>query len=89
MQGKSMAVRVAPNLPALGSAVREARVLRRMSQECLGFEAALHRNYIGSIERGEINPTFRTLVQVANGLRMPLSELVMLYEWNAAEGARS
>jgi hypothetical protein len=44
MQGKSMAVRVAPNLPALGWAVREARARRRMSQEVLGFASSLHRN---------------------------------------------
>lgn len=88
MQGKSIPVRVAPNLPALGWAVREARARRRMSQEVLGFAASLHRNYVGVIERGEINPTFRTLVQLAHGLRMPLSELVVLYERNMGENHR-
>lgn len=86
MQGKSMAVRVDPNLPAFGWAVRELRARRRMSQEVLGFASALHRNYVGALERGEINPTFRTLVQLAHGLSMPLSDLVRVYERNVGEG---
>jgi transcriptional regulator with XRE-family HTH domain len=51
--------------------------------------ASLHRNYVGAIERGIINPTFRTLVQVANGLGLPLSELVRIYERNAGEDPTS
>jgi transcriptional regulator with XRE-family HTH domain len=42
---------------ALGRAVREARARRGLSQEELGFMAGLHRNYVGAIERGEINPS--------------------------------
>ncbi|MDW5595115.1 helix-turn-helix transcriptional regulator [Conexibacter stalactiti] len=36
----------------------------------------MHRNYVGAIERGEINPTFQTLLAVAAGLGLPLSEIV-------------
>ena len=42
---------------ALGRAVRETRARRGLSQESLGYVAGLHRNYVGAIERGEINPT--------------------------------
>jgi transcriptional regulator with XRE-family HTH domain len=70
---------------ALGRAVRRVRMLRGVSQECLGFESGLHRNYVGAIERGEINPTFRTLLALAGGLALPLSTLVVLYERNAGE----
>jgi transcriptional regulator with XRE-family HTH domain len=73
-----------PNLTALGAAVRELRARRGLSQEWLGFKAGLHRNYIGAIERGEINPTFRTLVRLMDGLLLPLSELIRLYERNIA-----
>lgn len=86
MHDQGISARVAPNLHALGGAVRETRARHRMSQEVLGFAASLHRNYIGAIERGEINPTMRTLVQLAHGLRVPLSELVLLYERNIGEG---
>jgi len=53
----------------LGRAVREIRARRCLSQEELGFRARLHRNYVGSVERGEMNPTFRTLLRLTIGLR--------------------
>jgi len=79
----------APNLHALGAAVRELRARRGLSQEWLGFKAELHRNYVGSIERGTINPTLRTLMRLADGLGVPLSELVVLYERNVGEDRTS
>ena len=85
MHSQTTSARVAPDLPALGRAVRELRVVRFISQEELGARASLHRNYVGAIERGTINPTLRTLVQVAHGLTVPLSGLVVLYERNATE----
>jgi transcriptional regulator with XRE-family HTH domain len=63
-----------------GSAVRETRARRNLSQEQLGLHSGLHRNYVGAIERGEINPTFKTLLAVAGGLALPLSEVIALYE---------
>lgn len=73
---------------ALGRAVREARARRGISQEELGSRARLHRNYVGAVERGEINPTFRILMQLSRGLDFELSELVALYERQAAEATR-
>jgi transcriptional regulator with XRE-family HTH domain len=73
---------------ALGRAVLEARARRGISQEELGFRSRLHRNYVGAIERGEINPTFRTLLSLTAGLALPLSELIQLYERQAAEAGR-
>ncbi|MDO8184640.1 helix-turn-helix transcriptional regulator [Conexibacter sp. JD483] len=68
-----------------GCAVRELRARRGLSQEQLGFHSGLHRNYVGAIERGEINPTFRTLLTVAGGLSLPLSEVISLYELRRPE----
>ena len=65
---------------ALGHAVRELRARRGLSQEELGFCSGLHRNYVGAIERGEINPTFRILIALARGLSEPLSELLVVFE---------
>ncbi len=65
---------------ALGRAVRELRLRRDLSQEELGYRGGLHRNYVGAIERGEINPTFRILLKLERGLRLPLSELTACYE---------
>ena len=64
----------------LGRAVRELRARFGHSQESLAFESGLHRNYIGAIERGEINPTFSTLIRLSRGLPIALSELIGLYE---------
>ncbi len=72
-------------LRALGAAVRELRARRGFSQESLGFRGGLHRNYVGGIERGELNVTFRVLLKVVRGLNVPLSELVEMYERNRRE----
>ena len=56
------------------------RATRGLSQEELGYRARLHRNYIGAIERGEINPTFRVLLKLERGLAISLSELMARYE---------
>jgi transcriptional regulator with XRE-family HTH domain len=80
-----------PEHSVLGAAVRETRARRGMSQEMLGLYSGLHRNYVGAIERGEINPKFRILRKVATGLNVPLSELIALFErrladfWSAVE----
>jgi transcriptional regulator with XRE-family HTH domain len=54
----------------------------------MGFRTTLHRNYVGALERGEPNPTFRSLLHLTRGLDLKLSELMWLYErhlWEAAQ----
>lgn len=72
--------RRSPAHRALGRAVRVLRTTRGDSQEMLGFSAEIHRNYIGAIERGELNPTYGVLLRVARGLGKPLSEVIALAE---------
>jgi DNA-binding XRE family transcriptional regulator len=74
-----------PEHHALGRALLELRARRGLSQEQLGADAYLHRNYVGALERGEINPTFHVLLKLAAGLRLPLSELITVYERHRAE----
>lgn len=69
-----------PAFIALGRAVRETRARRCLSQEALGQRSDLHRNYVGAIERGEINPTLRILRNLADGLDITVSELITLAE---------
>ncbi len=79
-----------PEFIVLGRAVRELRARRFLTQAGLGEQSRLHRNYVGAIERGEINPTFRILRKLATGLRLPLSELIALFEerWDEWEAER-
>lgn len=81
MQGKGI-----PQQRALGRAVRELRARKGLSQEALGFAAGLHRNYVGAVERGEINPTLRTLLALVVGLAVRLGELVVVFERQFADG---
>ena len=69
-----------PELHALGRAIRELRARRGLSQEQLAAESGLHRNYVGAMERGEINPTFRVLRKLVIGLDVSLCELVETHE---------
>jgi transcriptional regulator with XRE-family HTH domain len=68
-----------------GHAIRETRARRGLSQEELGARSHLHRNYIGAIERGEINSTLRVILKLSRGLQMWPSELAELTEirWEA------
>ena len=67
--------------------MRELRARRGLSQEELGNRSGLHRNYVGAIERGEINPTFRVLLKLEQGLQLPLSEIIELWERRAHESS--
>jgi len=69
-----------PEHVALGESVRAIRLRARLSQEALHARAGLHRNYIGAIERGEINPTYRVLLALAGGLDVRVSDLIRLTE---------
>jgi len=61
---------------ALGKAIRCLREESDFSQESLGFACDLHRNYIGSIERGERNVSIRNITVIAKSLGITASELL-------------
>jgi transcriptional regulator with XRE-family HTH domain len=69
----------------LGRTVKELRTRRGLSQEMLGERSGLHRNYVGAIERGEINPTFKVLMKLARGLDFELSEIMELWEERSSD----
>ncbi len=73
---------------ALGRAVRELRACQAVSQEELGYRSGLHRNYVGAIERGELNPTLGVLLRLTAGLGVSLSDLMTLAERRAAGDLR-
>ncbi len=63
-------------LGALGQAVRRFRTERGYSQEGFAALVGLHRTYVGGIERGERNPTIKTLRRMAKALNIPVSRLI-------------
>ena len=52
------------------------RAARRWSQENLAAETGLHRNYIGHVERGEVNPGLTNINKLARAFDMSVSELM-------------
>ena len=68
----------------LGQHIRELRSKRGYSQERFADHCHLHRTYMGAIERGERNLTLQTLLNVAKGLGMTLSQLLSGLEKKAA-----
>jgi transcriptional regulator with XRE-family HTH domain len=50
------------------------------SQEGFADAIGVHRTYMGTLERGDGNPTLETLELIADGLRIPVSELLRAAE---------
>lgn len=66
--------------PLFGQALRRLREAQRLSQVRLGGLSQLHPNYIGGVERGEINPTLKTIKCLALGLGLRPSQLLAASE---------
>jgi transcriptional regulator with XRE-family HTH domain len=65
-----------PELVRLGQRVRHLRHAGGMTQETLAEAAGFHWSYVGQIERGERNPTYKNLLRVARGLGVPPGRVV-------------
>ena len=63
-------------LQKFGARVQKVRKSLSISQEELAAKLSMHRTYIGMIERGERNPTIRTLYKIAKALKVNASELL-------------
>jgi putative transcriptional regulator len=59
----------------LGEEIRERRKQRNLSQEQLGFQAGVHPNTIGRLERGIYNPSVTVLLDIAVKLHTNLADL--------------
>ena len=55
-------------LVRFGTRVRRHRVRRGLSQEKLGFEAGVHRTFVGAVERGEVNISLVNILRLAGAL---------------------
>ncbi|MED4206659.1 helix-turn-helix transcriptional regulator [Neobacillus mesonae] len=60
--------------------IKALRKTLKLTQEELAERTGLNRTYISLLERGERNPSFDTVVFLAKGFRMELSEFVKAIE---------
>ena len=63
-----------------GAALRRVRLASGMTQEQLGLEAGVQRNFISLIETGHNQPTISTIFKLAGALEMKPSKLVAAAE---------
>jgi ribosome-binding protein aMBF1 (putative translation factor) len=58
-----------------GRSVRKLRLKRKLSQEQLAEAADLHQNYIGRIERAQVNASLINIGKLARALKVKPAEL--------------
>jgi transcriptional regulator with XRE-family HTH domain len=59
----------------LGQRIRSLRQGRGLTQQQLGERASLNYKYLGTVERGESNPSLLVLERIADALEVELSDL--------------
>jgi transcriptional regulator with XRE-family HTH domain len=62
-------------LVQFGSQVRKLRIESNMSQYTLSAICDLDRNYIGMIERGQRNPSLKSIEKIALGLQVSIFDI--------------
>jgi transcriptional regulator with XRE-family HTH domain len=67
-----------PEHAALGAAIRQLRKGAGLSQEALADRSGIHLTHIGGLERGVRNPSYATLVRIANALHTRVGRLMEL-----------
>lgn len=70
-----------------GAALRRVRLAVGLTQEQLGLESGVQRNFISLIETGQNQPTIGTIAKLARALGMRASELVAEAEREAGTSA--
>jgi len=63
-------------LMKLGARVREIRVSKGFTQTELAHQLGKDQQSIQRLEAGKVNPSYIYLLSIANGLEIPLSELI-------------
>ncbi|MCQ2337629.1 MAG: helix-turn-helix domain-containing protein [Paludibacteraceae bacterium] len=63
-------------LVQLGQRLRDIRAQKDLTQSELAERSDVASNYIAMLERGERNPTYLTLLKIAQGCGVSICELV-------------
>jgi transcriptional regulator with XRE-family HTH domain len=64
-----------PELVAVGLVIAELRNAKGLTQEGLAHAAGLHWTYIGQVERGERNLSYKSVRKLADGLGVSMQQL--------------
>jgi transcriptional regulator with XRE-family HTH domain len=65
---------------AFAQVLRDLRNRKGLSQENLGFDSGYHRTYISMLERGLMNPSLKTILQLASALSTTGADIVARVE---------
>jgi transcriptional regulator with XRE-family HTH domain len=60
----------------LGTSLVKKRRRKGLTQEDLSIRSKVDRTFLGKVERGEANPSFKTMVKLCRALKISMSELV-------------
>lgn len=60
----------------LGMKIKSVRESMNLTQEQFAQKCGMSKNYIGMLERGERNPSYLTLVQIASKIEINLQKLI-------------
>lgn len=63
-----------------GKVLRDLRNKSLKTQEELALDAGLERTYISMLELGQRTPTIKTLAQLSQALKVPMSDIVKQFE---------
>lgn len=62
-------------IKSVGNKIRDARILKGLSQATLSYDANIPKNQVGRIERGEISTSITTLFKICKALNIQIQEL--------------
>ena len=62
----------------LGAKIKRLREEKEIDQKSFAFDCEIGRTQLYMIEKGRTNPRLLTLIKIADGLEISLSELVYL-----------
>ena len=72
-------------LTLLGATIRQYRRYRGLTQRALAERTDLNVTYLGEIERGIRNPSFLTLLRIADALQLRPSRLLRPFDTSAGK----
>lgn len=67
----------------IGDNIARVRERTGLSQEEVGFRAAVHRTAVGQLERGERVPRADTVIRIAGALSVPAGKLLAGIAWES------